>query len=491
LAVDASLDQIIASTRPRLVRPRRGPGFLAAPANDSRTAPDAPVPGQAGRRAVTLVAAGSLAVVVLLWTANGGLTALTHAVDGLTSLGRLTGLLSADLLLLQVLAMSRIPAVERAFGQDGLVRGHRMLGVGSVTLLAAHVVLVTLGYAADSRNHVAVIAWRMLTTYPGMLLATAATVLVFLVAVSSVRRVRSRLRYESWHLLHLYAYLGVGLAVPHELWNGTEFLSSRLAAGYWVGLYGTAAGSLLAFRVGLPLWRSVRYGLRVAAVVPETADTVSVHITGRALDRFPAAAGQFLHWRFLSGPHRAQAHPYSLSAAPGRRGLRITVREVGDASRSLRTLRPGTRVIVEGPYGRLTAAVRTRRRVALLASGIGITPLRALLEELDYLPGDAMLIYRVRAPSEIVFRAELRELSDRRGAQVFYVIGSRVPGRSSWLPSSAARRSDARALLEAVPDAPDRDLYICGPDAWTAAVVEAARAAGVPTRQLHHESFTL
>ena len=57
-----------------------------------------------------------------------------------------------------------------------------------------------------------------------MLLATAGTALLVMVVVTSVRAARRRLRYESWHLLHLYAYLGVGLALPHQLWTGTDFV---------------------------------------------------------------------------------------------------------------------------------------------------------------------------------------------------------------------------------------------------------------------------
>ena len=70
----------------------------------------------------------SLAVVVALWAGGGGVSALAGWADGLTSLGRLTGLLAADLLLVQVLLMARIPVVERAVGQDRLARWHRLAG---------------------------------------------------------------------------------------------------------------------------------------------------------------------------------------------------------------------------------------------------------------------------------------------------------------------------------------------------------------------------
>ncbi len=105
------------------------------------------------------------------------------------------------------------------------------------------------------------------------------------------------------------------------------------------------------WRVGLPLWRNARHRLRVTAVVPEAPGVVSVHLSGRRLDRLPAQAGQFLTWRFLNRRGWTRGNPYSLSAAPDGRSLRITVKELGDNSAQLRSLRPGTPVLFEGPSG--------------------------------------------------------------------------------------------------------------------------------------------
>jgi len=145
----------------------------------------------------------------------------------------------------------------------------------------------------------------------------AGTACLVMTVATSLRAARRRLRYESWHLLHLYAYLGVGLALPHQLWTGQEFLASTAATVFWWSLWALAAGAVLVWRVGLPLWRNARTRLHVTAVVPEAAEVVSVHLTGRHLDRLPAQAGQFLTWRFLHRQGRTRGNPYSLSAAAG------------------------------------------------------------------------------------------------------------------------------------------------------------------------------
>ncbi len=341
--------------------------------------------------------------------------------------------------------MARIPWVEQSYGQDELARRHRLVGFTSFTLMLLHVLLIAVGYALqDDRNLIAEF-WDLVVNYPGMLLALAGTVLLIMVALTSMKRARSRLRYESWHLLHLYAYLGVGFALPHQLWTGQEFLSHPVARVYWWSLWIAAAGAVLLWRVGLPVYRTLRHDLRVTAVVRESPTAVSIWMSGRHLEQLPVAAGQFFNWRFLSGAGWTRAHPYSLSAAPTADGLRITVKDFGDGSRALAALRLGTRVAIEGPYGRLHAGIRTRRKVTLLAGGIGVTPLRALLEELPQDPGDVTLIYRARDQDDLVFQAELENLAAARGARLFYILGSRIPGRDSWLSEAAAHLSDTDA----------------------------------------------
>lgn len=432
---------------------------------------------------------GVLLLVVALWVAGGGVQDLSTLSGFLTSTGRVTGLVASALLLGQVLLMARVPWFEQAWGQDELARTHRVVGFTSFTLMLAHIVLITLGYAAGS----SVGLWGTITdfvaNYPGMLLALAGTVALVMVVVTSVRRARRRLRYESWHLIHLYGYLGAGLALPHQLWTGAEFLRSTAMTVLWWALWGLCAAAVLGYRVGTPLWRSLRHPVRVLEVRKEGRHATSVTVGGPGVKDLPVRAGQFLQWRFLDGPGWTRANPYSLSAAPDGSTLRITVAHVGDGSSRLARLRTGTRVLVEGPYGRLHGGVRTRRKVLLMGSGIGITPLRALLEELPQQPGDVTVVHRVRSRKEAVLEHELRALATARGARYVQVEGHRVRGRDSWLPAQAAHLTDAQALREIVPDIAEHDVYLCGADGWMDAARRAALDAGVAKDAVHLERF--
>jgi ferredoxin-NADP reductase len=251
-------------------------------------------------------------------------------------------------------------------------------------------------------------------------------------------------------------------------------------------LWIAAAGAVIIWRIALPLWRTLRYELRIGAVTREAPDIVSVVLTGRSLHRLPLQAGQFINVRFLTRPGWTRANPFSLSAAPNGHSLRITAKALGDGSTRLAGLQPGTRVLFEGPYGRLSPRARSRRRVLLVGAGVGITPLRALAEGLAYQPGEALLMQRYNDIP--LFAAEFEDLSARRGLGIIPLPGHRRRP-DSVLGPAARGFEESRVLRHWVPDVAERDVYICGPAAWATGVERLMAAAGVPKDNIHTESF--
>ena len=468
----------------------------SAPARSPRARPlRAPVRRTWWPDAVGVVVWFSALVVVALWVSNGGVQNLfAGAGDSILSLGRLTGLVSSDMLLLQVLSMARIPWVERALGQDAISRWHRLLGFTSVNLLLAHAVLTTLAYAMLGRLPFLSELWSLVTTAPGMLLATAGTALFVMIMVTSIRAARRRMRYESWHLLHLYAYLGAGLALPHQLWTGADFLASPVATAYWWGLYAFALASVLVFRVAMPWRLSRQQNLVVSKVVTEAPDVVSIHLTGKHLARMPVAAGQFFVWRFRTGPGWTRGHPLSLSAAPTTAGLRVTSSTQGDDGDRLARMKPGTRVLIEGPYGRLTPDVRTQPRLAVIGSGLGLAPLISVLQATVANPGTTewpvTVIRRFHAAGPQPLQAELDALVASRAVKVLDLVGPRSTAGTTWLPAHLGHVPGPEALTRLIPDLDRTDVYVCGAAPWAEAVGADARAAGVGSHALHVERFS-
>ncbi len=437
------------------------------------------------RLATSVFAWFGLLLVTYWWVADGGVIDLATWASGLTSVGRITGLWSADLLLIQVLLMARLPPLEHAFGRDRLARIHRIVGFLSFALMLSHIGTIIAGYASARWSAVPSTTWELLTSYSGILLAVGGTACLIMVVATSIEASRRRLRYESWHLLHLYGYLGVGLALPHQLWTGQEFLRSTGATLYWWSLWIAAALAVVAWRLGLPLWRNLRHRLRVTAVVRESSDVVSVYLAGRRLDRLPVRAGQFVNVRFLGGPGWTRSNPYSLSAAPDGLSLRITAKALGEGSARLAHLRPGSPALIEGPYGRLSSRARTRRGVVFAGAGVGITPLRALAEGLDYTPGEAVFLQRYT--DEPLFSHELSVLAAEKGLRVIPLPGPRRTATSVLGPVGGG--DELAALQRWIPGLADRDVFLCGPTAWTDGFTELALAAGVPRERIHTESF--
>jgi len=445
---------------------RPGPGRTASPASYDR----APL--------VALWLAGlGLGLVVGIQLATR--SPLSGAGALAIELGRWSALLGTYGALLVVLLVARIPALERSVGLDRMVTYHRRLGPAVIVLIAAHVVLVTTGYAMSESVTYLSETWTFLTTYTWLLPAFLGFALMVMAGVTSWRVARRRMRYETWWVTHLYLYLAIALAYWHQVLHGQQFVTHSWARWIWIGMYVITFAALLAFRVGSPLYRSWRHDLRVHAVVRESKDTVSVWVKGRDLRALDVRGGQFFGWRFLTPQLWWQSHPYSLSTGPDPKYLRITVKDLGDHSRSLARLRPGTRVVAEGPYGVFTADARHGDRVVLLAGGVGVTPIRAVLDDL---PASVRtdLLFRAPKPQALILRKELEAIAATRPhVAVRYLVGNR---RDYPI--------DARTLLHLVPDIQAADIYVCGPEDLIHAVREAARVLGVPAHKVHHEAFS-
>jgi predicted ferric reductase len=391
--------------------------------------------------------------------------------------GRLAGFTGAYLLLLMVLLIARLPWLERSVGQDQLVRWHRRCAPWALGLITVHVVLITLGYAQLAKAGVLRQLWVFVTSYPDVLAAFVGFALLVMAATTSIRIARRRLQYETWWIVHLYTYLALSLAFAHQIVTGVAFVGHPLTRAIWIGAWASTAGVVIAARVLHPIMRSVRHQLRIENVTEEAPDVFSVVCTGRHLDRLAVSGGQFFQWRFLTKELWWQAHPYSLSALPQPPLMRVTIKARGNHGAAVAHLRRGTRVAIEGPYGSFTHHARSTRRLALIGAGVGITPLRALLEDLPA-SVDVVVVVRASTRDDLVHHDEIAALVARRGGRLHEVIGRRDQVRF-----------DATALHRLVPDLKHRDVYVCGPDGFSDRVLDALARLGVPTHRIHHEAF--
>lgn len=431
------------------------------------------------RSAVPLIAqllvwTGAGAVIGLWWSDT---TSVVGPAGWLTGAGRLTGLLAGYACAVLLALMARIPVLDHTIGSDRLARWHAFGGRCTVSLALAHTLLIIWGYSLTSHTNVVSQTSTLVWHYPDLLKGTVGFLLFLVTGILSARAARRRMSYETWHYLHFATYLAVFLTFGHQLSNGADFVGNRAAQVAWYTLYLGVAALVAWYRFVFPVRRGLRHCLRVAAVLPEAPGVVSVHLTGEHLDELGAEPGQFLRWRFLTRGLWWTANPYSLSAPAHPQHLRITVKTAGSHSAALARLAPGTRVWAEGPYGAFTANRRTSHKVLLLAGGVGITPLRTLFETL---PGQVTLVYRARRAADLALRSELDAIAARRRAVVHYIVDE---------PAEYSSPLTSQGLAALVPDLVVHDVYLCGPPGMAEAALSALRAAGVPPRRIHHESF--
>ena len=445
---------------------------MTAATNEVRTGTLPPV--AVARRVMWAFVLVNVVIVESLFIASGS------GKNDVLTVAKFFGLHAALLMFCQLLLVARLPWLDRRIGMDRLTVWHRWVGFTLLWTVLTHATLVVLGFATLDDTSMAK-TFVALSGVPASLLGMLAAAVILLIAVVSTRPLRRRLPYEVWHGLHLTLYVALGLAFVHQLQETTTFTSSAFATTYWWTMWLFAFGALLTGRLVLPLWRNAYHRFTVSAVVPESDNVVSVYVTGRHLDKLPARAGQFCIWRFPGHHNWWLANPFSLSAAPDGRGLRLTAKAVGTTSAGLRNIPVGSRAFVEGPYGAFTSLHRARPGVLLIAGGVGITPVRSMLEESA--TGDVVVLYRVRSEADAVLLPEVRRLVEQRGGRLHLLTGR--------TGESAAPPFGAQSLHHLVPDVLERDVYVCGPPAMTAAVLAGLRELRVPAHQVHAEKFGL
>jgi predicted ferric reductase len=468
-------------------------GWTVIDANQLATSPAAPIVRRGlddrspwSRPQLNYAVFALNAVLILgLWWFSSGFEIVRSWSDFFNGVGRVTGLLGTYLVLWELLLMARLPWLEHAFGLERLAVLHKWNGYLVIGLLSGHGVFQTLGYQLGDGKDVAAQLADFVSSYEGLLAAIVALGLFLAVIAVSITMARRHLAYETWYFVHLYAYLGVVLAFSHQIATGVDFAGNPVFVWYWYLLYAVVGGLLVFYRVAGPLLAYERHRFRVRSVEKEARGVFSIYISGRNLHDFKAEAGQFAIWRFLDGKRWWQAHPFSISAIPDGRQLRITVKNIGDFTSGVHALKPGTPVLVEGPFGRFTERP-ANPKVLLVAGGIGITPIRPLAEEMAADGFDVQVLYRAHDQGDIVFRKEIDALASHHGVRVAYLftqVGGARSTRNAWF--------DARSLKRLVPDVADRVAYVCGPAGMMKVVVGSLRALGVPSDQIRTEVFRL
>ena len=411
-------------------------------------------------------------LILYFWLSHSGAN-LTSGEPGdiYIALGRLTGLLSAYLILIQLVLISRFSLIEREYGFDKLNYLHRIIGFTLGVFIISHPVLLILGYAAANQTSAWTQFMNFQTKWHDIFSATVAFLIIILTALISLKAIRRRVPYEFWYFAHLPLYVAIAISFEHQTRTGD--LTTGGALWYWFGINLLAVGLLLVYRFLRPTYHFWRQGFKVEKVVRESDTVYSVYIIGRQLTDYKFSSGQYATLIFLQSKLWFH-HPFSFSDTKNDQHLRFTVKALGDFSNQLSELRMGTRVWIDGPLGTFTLAKAQTKRFLFIAGGIGLTPILSLIKSRPN-NTNALLLYSNKTEAEVIFRDELAAA----GIKTHYFFTSQ----------GSENRISVEKIRALCPDFRDRDIYICGPERMMTDLLCDLKAERVPSAQLHAENF--
>ena len=397
------------------------------------------------------------------------------------------GMLAFAILLVEFVLSGRFRAVSAGIGMDVTMRFHQLFARTALVLALVHPFLYRSpfnpSYPWDVTQQ-ATLTFDLPSLGSGIL----AWVLLGAFVLISIGRDRLDYKYETWRLMHgCGAVVIAGLILHHTLSAG-RYSQDPVLAGVWIALFLVAVLSLAYVYLVEPLVQQKR-PWAVHSVRPIGLKSWELTLEPDGHQGLAFEAGQFVWLNVGNSPLSLNENPFSISSAPasGAR-LQFVIKELGDWTRTVGQIEPGTRAYLDGPHGNLVVSGRAEPGIALIAGGIGIAPLLGIVRQLRQ-DGDkrpTSLVYGNRVEQQILYREELEALAREHGTKVAHVLSEPPEG---WAGHTG--RIDGNLIREvfSAPETKQWLFVLCGPTAMMEAVEDTLIEMGVPPRQILSERF--
>jgi predicted ferric reductase len=283
--------------------------------------------------------------------------------------------------------------------------------------------------------------------------------------------------------MHAIGAVVIATMVTHHTVAAGRYSADPLLAGFWLVLLAGALVSLVWTYLVAPLGE-LGHPYEVISVKKISLKTWELAVRPRHGDALSFDAGQFAWLNIGHNPYSLHENPFSISSAPAERpDIRFIIKEIGDLTRRIGDVRPGTIAYLDGAHGNLTLKGRQGTGFALIAGGVGIAPLLSIARQLcaENDPRPVILLYGNRVAEQIVYKSELDQLARRTKTRVIHVISEPKRG---W--EGLTGQIDKRTIEQvfAFEDADDWLYLVCGPPPMLDAVEDALLARGVPADQI-------
>jgi predicted ferric reductase len=437
-------------------------------------------PGLPGTILAGLYAGGvAAALIATAMAAPGSGSFAEEAARGM-------GVAAAAMLAAQFISSGRFETLSSGVGLDVVLGFHRFAAMMLVCFAALHVLAFVAPTLSQGPARAGAHLLTLLTSQR-MLTGVLALAGMLAITVASIKR-DAWMRYEVWRLTHGFGALAaLALTAHHVMTTGTASFAPGLWA-FWLILFGAAGAAFTHIYVGRPLLAN-RVSWRLDGVTSLTPKLMELTLTQTRGEPFRFVAGQFVWLNFRPGLGQPFDNPFSIASAPEELPrMRFLIKAVGDLTRSLPALKPGSDVGVDGPYGNLIVEGREADAILLVAGGVGLAPLIGVLRSLaargDKRP--VRCIYAAGEPRNLVYADEMRGLEERLDLVNYFTVDEAPP---EWTGGTGP--IDAALISSALKGLPlDRTLaLICGPTPMMIATADMIADAGVPLSNIIYERF--
>lgn len=413
------------------------------------------------------------AIPVIIWTFMAPIASRFADLNSITtSIGQILGLVGMALFSINLILAGRFKWLDKYFnGLDKVYANHSRIGAIAFSMLLFHPLFLVVKYLVISTGEAALffvpfmnmpITWGIIG------------LLIMIILISFTFYIK--LRYNKWKMSHYFMKLAFFFAVLH-----TFLISSDISRNDLLRYYMLALVFIVAFvsirKVVYDKLSIKKFKYKVVGVRVLNQDIVEVEMQALK-DKMTFTAGQFAFFSFRSLGVTGESHPFSISSSIKENNLKITVKNLGDFTSTLKNLKPNDIVIVDGPYGYFSYSNVNSKNQIWIAGGIGITPFYSMAMSLD--DGYKVdLYYSVKEDTEAVYMKELVDLSQKNSNFRFklwsakdrgYINGESVVNLSSGLVG--------------------KDIFLCGPSMFMESLKDQFVKQGVDVKKIHYENFS-